>query len=512
VHEHTEILVKGTLSLIALAVVLWRHLQARGLDEARAGIGLALMAAVAVIAYPNFGKFHGRGDIHHWEQFHYFLGSKYFPELRYDGIYAASIAAEREMDLSHPPQSHVRDLRTNDVVPLEQILVHAREVEQRFSPERWRSFSDDVRYFLESSSYDYITRIRKDHGYNPTPTWTFSARLFSLWPAAGDTALSALAWIDPLLLGVMFVFVFRAFGARVGCLSLVIFGLGYPWRFDWVGGAFLRQDWLAAVGIGICMLRSKRFTVAGMLFAYAAMVRVFPGGFLVGPAVVAVRHLAGGESIRWFRELIVGLAAGVAICLVAGSLTGLGVAAWPQFIDNLEKHHETWLTNNVGMKNVFLYDGPTMRREDVNWQLSEPWIIWQGKMNRLENERRPLLLGATVVMLCVAAAAAWRCRPEQAAVLGTAVAFAVVVLTCYYWVMLLLVPLGRGRWGPTAGWLAINTGLYGLHLMTPAFEMRYGLMSWALLVFFLAWLLPDTANTAMKLTRRIRGTGDRGAA
>ena len=41
-----------------------------------------------------------------------------------------------------------------------------------------------------------------------------------------------------------------------------------------------------------------------------------------------------------------------------------------------------------------------------------------------------------------------------------AVAFAVVVLTCYYWVMLLLVPLGRGRWGPTAGWLGLNTALF----------------------------------------------------
>jgi hypothetical protein len=164
------------------------------------------------------------------------------------------------------------------------------------------------------------------------------------------------------------------------------------------------------------------------------------------------------------------------------------------------------------MKNVFLYDGATMRREDVNWQLSEPWIIWQGKMNRLQEQRRPLLLGTTVAMLCIVAGAAWRYRPGEAAVLGTAVAFAVVVLTCYYWVMLLLIPLGRGRWGPTAGWLAINTGLYGLHLVTPAFEMRYGLMSWALLVFFLAWLLPDAGKTAMKLTRPISARGDREAA
>jgi hypothetical protein len=120
-------------------------------------------------------------------------------------------------------------------------------------------------------------------------------------------------------------------------------------------------------------------------------------------------------------------------------------------------------------------------------------------MNRLQDERRPALLLATVVFLAVAAAAAWRLEVHEAAVLGTAVAFAAVVLTCYYWVMLLLVPLGRGRWGPTAAWLALNTGLYALHIATRttlSFEMLYGLLSWALAVYFLAWMAPDAWKTA----------------
>jgi len=507
VDQHTEILIKGTLSLIALAIVVWRHAAARHIDRNRAGSALAVIAAVAIIAYPNFGRFHGTSDIHHWEQFHYFLGSKYFAELRYDGLYAASIAAEMELGLPRSLPSHVRDLRTNDVVPLEHIFDHAREVKARFAPERWRAFVHDVRYFLTSNRPDYIAKIRKDHGYNPTPTWTFSARLFSRWLPATDITLSGLAWIDPLLLATMFVFIFRTYGSRVGCLSLVVFGLGYPWRFDWVGGAFLRQDWLAAAGIGVCMLHRKRFAIAGSLFAYAAMVRVFPGGFVVGPAVVALRHLSRHESIRWFGRLCGGFLVSAVVCLVAGSLTGAGTAAWPEFVRNLEKHHETWLTNNVGLKNVLLYDGATMRREDVNWQLAEPWIIWQGKMNRLQRERRPVLLAATSMMLGLIACSAWRLRTDQAAILGTAIAFAVVVLTCYYWVMLLLIPLGRGRWVPTAGWLAVNVGLYGLHLATPAFEMRYGIMSWALFVFFLLWLGPSAVRTGREFGARLRTRG-----
>ncbi len=114
------------------------------------------------------------------------------------------------------------------------------------------------------------------------------------------------------------------------------------------------------------------------------------------------------------------------------------------------------------------------------------------------DQRRPALLLASALFLAVVAAAAWRLEVHEAAVLGTAVAFAVVVLTCYYWVMLLLVPLGRGRWGPTAAWLGLNTGIYALHLSNQrglSFEMLYGLFSWALAIYFLAWMAPDAWKT-----------------
>jgi hypothetical protein len=494
----TELMAKGGLSLLALALVIWRHTRPGKLGKEQAGQLLGVMAVVAALAYTNFGQFHGASMIHHWEQFHYFLGSKYFPEVGYDGLYVASMAAERELDIGQAPQSYMRDLRTNEVVPLISMSNHLKEVRGRFSEERWREFRSDVHHFLEMNRYSYITKIRRDHGYNPTPTWTFTARLFSAWPRASETSLRALAWLDPILLTVMFVMIFRTFGTRIGCLAVIIFGLGYPWRFDWVGGAFLRQDWLAAVGAAVCLLKRKRFGLAGGLIAYATMVRVFPGGFLVGPAVVFVRHFIEGRPTAWFRRLAVGFVVGVVLSLVAGSLTGAGTAAWSDFKWNLEKHHGTWLTNNVGLKNLILYDGATMRRDDVDFRLAEPWIKWQQKMNRLQEQRRPTLLLAAAVFMAVVAAAAWRYEPHEAAVLGMVVAFAAVVLTCYYWVMLLLVPLGRGRWLPTATWLGLNSSIYALHLATRtnlSFELVYGLISWALALYFLAWMAPDASKT-----------------
>ncbi len=494
----TELWIKGGLSLLALFLIVWRHKRPGDLKPNQAGQLLGVMAVVALLAYTNFGQFHSGAMVHHWEQFHYFLGSKYFPEVGYDGIYVATLAAERELDLDHAIQSHTRDLRTNEVVRVGSLVNHMNEVRDRFSDERWESFREDTRYFLEFNRYSYITKIRKDHGYNPTPTWTFVARVFSRWPAASDTSLKALAWLDPILLGGMFVMIFRTFGSRIGCLAIIIFGLGYPWRFDWVGGAFLRQDWLAAVGVAICLLKRKSFGLAGGLIAYATMVRVFPGGFLVGPAVIAIRHLVAGNSIAWFRRLALGFTAGVVLCLAAGSLTGTGPRAWSDFKWNLSKHHGTWLTNNVGFKNLLLYDRATMRRDDVDFRLPEPWVHWQAKMTRLQSERRPVLLLTTILFLGVVAAAAWRLEIHEAAVLGIAVAFAVVVLTCYYWVMLLLVPLGRGRWGPTAAWMGLNTAIFALHLINQkglSFELLYGLTSWAMAIYFLAWMAPDAWKT-----------------
>ncbi|MFV2072103.1 MAG: hypothetical protein ACC742_05555 [Thermoanaerobaculales bacterium] len=491
----TEILIKGALSLLALAVVIWRHRPGRRLKPEQAGQLLTAVAVIAACAYPNFGLFHGRSAIHHWEQFHYFLGSKYFPEVRYDGLYVASLAAEREIGLDQPPQRHMRDLRTNEVVPTRLLRGHERAVRARFSDQRWRDFREDVGYFLTANSYVYITRIRSDHGYNPTPTWTFVARLFSRWLPASETSLTALTWLDALLLGSLFVVIFRTYGARIGCLCLIVFGLGYPWRFDWVGGAFLRLDWLAAVGGSVCLLKREKYALAGALVAYAAMVRVFPAAFLVGAAVLGFRHLLRRAPVAWLGKLAAGLAAGVAACLLAGCLTGIGATAWPQFLTNLEKHEGAWLTNNVGLKNLVLYDTATYKREDVDFRLPEPWIHWQEKMNRLEARRRPVILLAAAFLGAVVILSAWRQPLDQASVLGLVVIFAAVVLTCYYWAMLLLVPLGRGRWGPTAAWLGINTGLFALHLATPAFEMIYGLMSWALAVFFLAWMAPDARRS-----------------
>lgn len=494
-NEGSEVRVKAILAVVVVALLLVREISPR-LRQNKAGLALTFAAILAAVGYLNFGAFHGRTFIHHWEQFHYALGAKYFPELGYDGLYDASIEAQRSRDPGVALHHSYRDLRTNKVVALDdsEAVARRRAVVARFSPERWRSFVEDNDFFVRENDPGYLASIRLDHGFNPPPSWTFVARIFAGWPRIDGGTLAAFAMLDLLLLAALFVVVSRTYGARWGLLALAVFGINYAGRYFWVGGAFLREDWLAAIVVGICQLEKGRNRWAGACFAYAAAVRVFPILFLFGPAVVAVRALLRRERPRWALDFAIGFVVALALAWGAGSLAGRGPAAWGEFAGHISQHSHTWLTNNVGLGDVVLYDGETMRRERVDFSLPEPWILWQAKMDAIAQSRRPLLLLAQGLLLIAVGAAAWRMEPARAAMLGIVVVFAAVLTTCYYWQMLLIVPLLRNR-GLLYGTLAVNLGLYALHFGTPSFEMRYGLMSWGLLVVFLAFLVPEVRRS-----------------
>jgi hypothetical protein len=488
--ESHEIFAKGALSLLAILLLLaqarlrspvWRE----RIDKALLGV-----AVVSVAAWTNFGTFHGGGRIpHHWEQFHYFLGSKYFAELGYDGIYVASMGAEMQSFPGRPFQPWLRDLRTNEVVSTMSLEAFGESVHRRFTPERWAAFKVDNAFFVQLDP-EYLARIRTDHGYNPTPAWTFVAQVLSSALVATPGVSLYLALVDVVLLVLAFVVFFRAFGRRIGVLALIVYCTGYGWRYWWTGGAFLRQDWFAAVLVGFAMLETKRYRAAGALFAYATLVRVFPLMFVVGLVAQGVRDRLQGRDTTWLRRVVCGFALAAVLLVGAGSLTGRGAAGWTEFAANLQKHSKSWLTNNVGLRNPLLYDGDTYHRRLVDWSLPEPWTHWQTHMDaRMERFRWPLLIAAGVLGL-LALAAALRGPPAVGAAVGPALVFAASALTCYYWGMLVVALVRRHTATATAvALLAVNLVMTWAHFETPAFELRYGVLSWALLVFFVGWLL-----------------------
>jgi hypothetical protein len=493
VTEHSEILVKLALTAAAAGVLVWRS---RGqADRDKSGAALGLLALLAAGASCNFFQFHDGRFTHFGENFHYQLGAKYFPELGYDGLYEASVAAQAESAPNLRLPRVIRDLRTNTMEPVRGVDEHREAVLRRFTPDRWRSFVADHNTFLAPEFSRTLNEIRLDHGYNPTPTWTFVGRLFNSWLPLNDTTVPLLALLDWVILAVMFVMVFRSYGSAAGATALILFGAGYPWRYAWVGGAFLRYDWLAALVVGVCLLKRRHFAGAGALLAYAASVRLFPGLFLVGVAAVAAKDLLRRSNFSWALRFGAGFLASAAACVLAGALTGRGFAAWPEFAHNIEKHHGTWSTNTAGLELVFLTTPQTMvGRIPAALPLPQRWATWQGEMNRAQKERRPFYLALALLLVAGTAVAAAARTADEGAAIGVAAVFAGLVLSCYYWVVLVVLALRRGI-GGAVGVLGVNAAALVTALLTNDTQVIFGVFSWGLLALFAALIAPDVVRT-----------------
>jgi hypothetical protein len=455
--------------------------------------GLAGLAGAA--AFLNFGADNhswNRGFVNRWDQFHLQLGSKYFPELGYDGLYAASLLAQEQTAPELPVPIRVRDLVTFKLVAPADQSAELAAVRTRFSDARWQSFLADHGDYLENTPPQPRRAMRRDHGYNSTPAWTFVARLFGAWLPVTNTTLVALGALDLLLVGAMFALLFRTYGYRTACLSLAIFGLGYGWR-DIYLGSLLRLDWLAAVVIGICLLKRERFAAAGACIGYAAMVRVFPVLFLTGPALLALKAYLRGERPRWPLRLAAGFGAVVCLAFAAGSVTGRGIDAWKEFGSHISVYRDTWSADLIGVDTLFLggpvnllanLDGPAERR------------TLQGVRRDLA-ERRAARVAVVAALLGLAGLAMWRASPAEAAVLALVPIFALTPAAAYYWIVVLVVPLRRGRAAAVA-LLLLAAALHGIEIFDSSPERapwRFGLLAWGYALILISWLIPDLVRT-----------------
>lgn len=477
---------KAVLALLASVLVVV-HARRRG---ARARAGLAAMAVLSLVAYVNFFQFSGSGHLHRWEAFHYVLGSKYFPELGYDGIYAASVAAQFESDPDLAFPRRARDLRSGRLVPTQAVLAHGGRVRERFSAPRWASFVQDNRYFVTHCSPAYLGQIRRDHGYNPSPAWAVLPRVLTRFLPVNDVGLTALAAVDLLLLlGVLLVFQ-RTFGTAAAASSAMVFGLGYLNHYGWIGGAVLRLDWLFCVGCGVSALARSRFALAGALFGAAGALRVFPILFLIGPLIWAVFEFGARRRARPLLALLAGATAALVIMGALGAMTGRGVQGWIQFAERIHEHRAGWLNNNVGLRQCvddFFYLARQPVAEWGEYVRSDAWVRRNPDLARGPSWAHLLV---AVPVLALVARAARRATPSGAGVLGLVVVFALTEPTCYYWSMLLLVPLVCGA-RPVVALLLVNGAFSLLAVATNGGGQApavFRTASWILLVYFVALL------------------------
>jgi hypothetical protein len=240
--------------------------------------------------------------VHQLDMRVYYGFAKYFHELGYDGIYQASIKAYSE-DTDTPLESlstvEIRNMKTHDLQRVADVKDDISKISKRFSPERWESFKEDMSYFRRTMGEKHYLATHSDHGANATPVWTAMARPFFLFSEANELSLVIGGLADAVLLGLMFLAVGFTFGPRQALLGLLVFGATdlYMFGTNWAG-ATLRHDWIAYLGFGVCLLRREHYVLAGVLLAFAVMIRAFPGIGLAGVGLPCL--VLFGE--RWIRE------------------------------------------------------------------------------------------------------------------------------------------------------------------------------------------------------------------
>lgn len=372
-------LVRAASAIVALVALGREALSSERFAPSRAAVA-ATLGVAAVAAFASFGNLgHAQfwdaknarpSFVHNHDMRVYYPVAKYFRELRFDGVYLASVAAYDEdvtsATLESLGQTPLRDLRTHHMRRVSEVTAEIAAIRQRFSAERWEAFRRDMRWFRETmGDRDYLGSLT-DHGGNATPVWLAVAHLLFAKTEASRSTLLAGAVLDPLLLLAAFAAIWRTFGWRTALVSMVVFGANdfYMFGSNW-SGATLRHDWMACLALGACALKRERWVLGGALLALSALIRAFPAFALVGAAIPAAYWLAAhlrehrrlpSRSEIWQaqRPLLLTALGAVACVLVFVTLSSilLSPSAWSEWLHKVSILDRDPHTNHVSLRGL----------------------------------------------------------------------------------------------------------------------------------------------------------------
>ena len=321
-------------------------------------VSLAVTAGISALGWWNFFQIssqdYERSYYNYWDVAHYYLGAKYAPELGYTGLYQCMLAADVEAGLGDARLlvNWVRDLASNEWVRTREVAQHSEACTDRFDADRWKSFQADQAKFRLLIPPGRQLEILQDHGYNGTPVWGIAGSAVGALGPASDATIAVAMALDPILLVLTFALIATTFGFRATCGALILFGANNSIGNWFTGGAFLRFDWLAASVAGVCCLKRKHWSLAGLSLALATSLRLFPGFLIGGVGLHALaqmirerRLLPAPSMLRFAAAVLVGI-----LALASLSIAVIGNAGiWQGFLDNSIKHKATTSASNLGL-------------------------------------------------------------------------------------------------------------------------------------------------------------------
>jgi len=420
------------------------------------------------------------GDMRIYQPF-----TKYFDELRFDGVYAASVLAfvedERGGSLDSVGATHIRDLRDFGFRPISELKPEIAAVRKRFSDARWAEFKRDMAFFHAAMGPGFLNSL-DDHGANAPPAWVWLARLFIGHVPASEATMTIAGLLDAALLLLLAWAMWSSFGLLPMLVAMTVFGATNVYQFgtNW-GGATLRHDWLVLLGFAACALRRQRWVLAGALLGFGTALRVLPINGLLGIGAPALAWLA----VEWARRrrpgprallaehrpaarVLLAAAATIAVTVV---VTGLlySFGAWGEWWSRIKMLNEGLTINEVDLR--MLIAGADQSAAE------------------LLRARRPLFIAAQIACVLVVVVVARRRRLEDAMLLGLPLALVLMNTVNYHAHFLFLLPLlgaRRGLLSFAAPMLVLCVGGYWIDL-EPDFARRFDALT-ALVFSTLGWL------------------------
>jgi hypothetical protein len=337
---------------------LARHLTARAEQVARSALlaVLAVAALLSVAVYLDFGVFRYGTYLNEWDFYHYYLGSKYAPEIGYTKLYGATLLADRESgERYHNPRNIIRDLASAELRPVESVVAEGGRYRGAFSDERWREFVADVGWFSRQLPERRWSLLLIDHGYNGTPAWSFvvGALLTRHLSVRAPAQRWLMLLLDPLLLFTGVAVVAWAFGLRTAFLLVIFVGTHYLLSWGHLKGALLRTDFAIGSVLAVCLVKKGRYKLAGVFLGWAILSRIFPAFFLAGPMVLLVRGWLRDRRLqRSWLGLLAACAATVALVVAGSCLYFGGFEIWREWAQKITLHYAGGSEWEMGYRTV----------------------------------------------------------------------------------------------------------------------------------------------------------------
>lgn len=506
---------KAILAVAAVVVIFVRFFlrrRARARTEAEGRVELLArierhttraFLVLAVVAVGNYFGFStenltGRTKFSGYDLIHYYLNAKYFDELGYVHLYEAVIVADSELK-DRFRQWHfgsVRDLETSQVIPTSRVYANAERTKALFTPRRWAQFKKDFRFLQRTMTRNSLRDLLNDHGYNGPPLLqTFAGWVANQVPVR---QVKLLCHVETLLILLMFGAMWRVYGVRLTAVAVLWYAVDFSARWPGIGFGIFRIDWFIALVLGCILLEGAdlpegtamtrqhkgRLFGAGLLFAYAAMMKIFPAVWLFGLGVRSVWVLATRRRLDR-----------VAVFVFAGVLTGVTVfstASWmsvgkeniQEFAEDISEHLEWYnlSSQRMGFGVALAYRGETK-------PFAHPGLRTERfrRVGELSKVRYAIALGVLLLLAMTIRGpdsrnAGARTGAAEASQLGFIPFYFLNIASHYYWIHRMTMVLHHGR--DERDELLHAVGLSALFLvealtnaMDQATHFRYGVVA-----------------------------------